>query len=144
MGIDAGRFTILGPHENAPTVGLPIYLLPVGTKARGWGYEPDTRAALDWLAERVKPGMVVADIGTGTGILAIAAARLGGEVYAFEADDAIREIAAANFEANGLPIKLLGKYGGEHGFHVIVANLGDADDVYSKIVTLPAEVWTSG
>jgi protein arginine N-methyltransferase 1 len=48
----------------------------------------------------VLPGSVVADLGTGTGIFAILAARYGArKVYAIEAGDAIevaREIAAAN------------------------------------------------
>ena len=48
----------------------------------------------------VKPGAVVVDIGTGTGIFALLACQLGARrVYAIEPDDAIqvaREIAAAN------------------------------------------------
>jgi protein arginine N-methyltransferase 1 len=48
----------------------------------------------------VKPGAVVVDIGTGTGIFALLACRFGARrVYAIEPDDAIqvaREIAAAN------------------------------------------------
>jgi SAM-dependent methyltransferase len=52
------------------------------------------------LREAVKPGTVVVDIGTGTGIFALLACRFGARrVYAIEPDDAIqvaREIAAAN------------------------------------------------
>lgn len=50
----------------------------------------------------VKPGDVVLDIGTGTGVLAIAAAQAGAErVYAIEASG-IARVARAIIEANGL------------------------------------------
>lgn len=49
----------------------------------------------------VRPGDVVVDIGTGTGVLAIAAAQAGAaRVYAVEATG-IGKLAAANFRANG-------------------------------------------
>jgi SAM-dependent methyltransferase len=61
-----------------------------------------TSAFLDGIAEVVGSGDVVVDIGTGTGVLAIAAARAGAKhVYAIEAS-AIGEVAEAIFEANGL------------------------------------------
>ncbi len=58
------------------------------------------RAFAAALGTAVKPGSVVVDIGTGTGIFALLACRLGARrVYAIEPDDAIqvaKEIAAAN------------------------------------------------
>ena len=52
------------------------------------------------LKKVIRPGHVVVDIGAGTGILSLLAARAGaGRVYAIEPDDAIavaRELAAAN------------------------------------------------
>ena len=57
-------------------------------------------AYLRALRKAIKPGSVVLDIGTGTGIMALLACRLGaGRVYAIEPDDAIelgRETAIAN------------------------------------------------
>ncbi len=57
-------------------------------------------AYLQALRQSVKPGSVVLDIGTGTGICALLACQLGARrVYAIEPSDAIqvaREIAAAN------------------------------------------------
>src|SRR5215204_5394952 len=61
-----------------------------------------TSSFLAGIAETVNPGDVVVDIGTGTGVLALAAARAGAKhVYAIEAS-AIGDIAEATFEANGM------------------------------------------
>ncbi len=137
-----GRFAVIGEHVAAPEGLLPIRLLPAGTHAKGWGWEPDTRAALDWLAERVEPGMTVADIGTGTGILAIAATRLGGVITAYEQDESVRTIAMENFALNEIDVDLYPEYDDRQGFDLVVANLGDV--VYAKMLTAGREVWTSG
>lgn len=61
-----------------------------------------TSSFLTGIAGVVNPGDIVVDIGTGTGVLAIAAARAGAKhVYAIEAS-AIGDVAEAVFEANGL------------------------------------------
>ncbi len=64
--------------------------------------QPRTRAFLSATAEVVRPGDVVVDLGTGTGILAMAAARAGArKVYAIEAGP-VGPIARKLFAANGL------------------------------------------
>lgn len=61
-----------------------------------------TLGFLDAVAEVVRPGDVVVDVGTGTGILAAAAVRAGASrVYAIEAG-AIARSARRFFEVNGL------------------------------------------
>jgi ribosomal protein L11 methyltransferase len=71
--------------------------------AFGTGGHPTTRLCLEYLDEYVQPGMTVADIGTGSGILALAAARLGAAVvHATDIDLLPRKIARENVERNGL------------------------------------------
>src|SRR5215510_11173790 len=65
----------------------------------------DSRRTSDYvaaLADAVRPGDVVLEIGTGSGVLAVAAARAGARrVYAVEASD-IAEVAERVFAANGV------------------------------------------
>jgi ribosomal protein L11 methyltransferase len=69
----------------------------------GSGTHATTRLLLAQLAERVTAGSAVFDVGTGSGILAVAAARLGaGRVVAVDVDpDAVR-VAGSNALANGV------------------------------------------
>jgi precorrin-6B methylase 2 len=61
-----------------------------------------TRDYMKALERAVRPGDVVLDIGTGSGVLAVAAARAGARhVYAVEASD-IAAVAARVFAANGV------------------------------------------
>jgi ribosomal protein L11 methyltransferase len=71
--------------------------------AFGTGNHPTTRLCLLALEDCVEPGCVVADIGTGSGILALAAARLGASiVHATDIDSLPRRIARENVERSGL------------------------------------------
>lgn len=70
--------------------------------AFGTGTHPTTRMCLVELERRVERGMSVLDVGTGSGILAIAAARLGAApVLALDIDPTAVEVARANASANG-------------------------------------------
>lgn len=69
--------------------------------AFGTGYHPTTRLSLRMLEDSLEPNMQVADIGTGSGILAIAAVKLGAiQVDAIELDPTAIPIANANFKKN--------------------------------------------
>jgi ribosomal protein L11 methyltransferase len=71
--------------------------------AFGTGGHPTTRLCLQALEDHLTPGARVADIGTGSGILAIAAARLGArQVFATDIDGLPRRVAAENVARNGL------------------------------------------
>jgi ribosomal protein L11 methyltransferase len=71
--------------------------------AFGTGGHPTTQLCLLALENSVQPGMRVADIGTGSGILSLAAAKLGAkEVLATDIDRLPRTIAQENVARNGL------------------------------------------
>ena len=66
-------------------------------------FRPSTISSLLADALEFKPGSVVVDVGTGTGILSIIAAKLGaGKVYGVDAADETVEIATANARAHGV------------------------------------------
>lgn len=71
--------------------------------AFGTGLHPTTRMCLEQVEKRVQPGMRVLDVGTGSGILAIAAAKLGAaSVYAIDNSSVAVESAQANAAMNEL------------------------------------------
>jgi ribosomal protein L11 methylase PrmA len=71
--------------------------------AFGTAEHPTTRACLRYLDALVRPGVAILDIGTGSGILAIAAALLGASrVLALEADPMACDAAAGNVARNGV------------------------------------------
>ena len=71
--------------------------------AFGTGGHPTTQLCLQAMEGLVQSGMTVADIGTGSGILSIAAARLGAvKVFATDIDLLPRKIARENIARNEL------------------------------------------
>lgn len=100
--------------------------------AFGTGLHPTTRlclASLESLADRgAIEGARVADIGSGSGILAIAAARLGAaSVLAVDVDPIAVEASAANARRNRLARRIRAREGsaptGEGPFDIVLANL---------------------
>lgn len=71
--------------------------------AFGTGLHPTTQLCLQQLERWLPSGAVVLDLGTGSGILAIAAARLGAaSILALDTDPLAVETARRNVTANGL------------------------------------------
>jgi ribosomal protein L11 methyltransferase len=89
------------PWLEPPSDALVIVIEP--GRAFGTGSHPTTRLCLELLLE-LAPASVV-DLGCGSGVLAIAAARLGcGHVTALDRDRAAIEAAQANAVRNGVRI----------------------------------------
>jgi ribosomal protein L11 methyltransferase len=99
-----GRFVIAAPWHSVD-IGDAVVIRIEPNMAFGTGTHETTRLCLRAIDEYYKPGMSFLDIGTGTGILAIAAAKLGGptaKITAFDIDpDAVR-IARENATLNGV------------------------------------------
>lgn len=75
--------------------------------AFGTGSHPTTRLCLEWLEQNVTPGCTVLDYGCGSGILGIAALKLGaGEVLGVDIDPAALTAAADNAARNGVALRL--------------------------------------
>lgn len=96
------RIFVLPTWKEAPDVSRSILRIDP-EQAFGTGTHDTTRMSATLLERFVLPGSRVIDAGSGTGILAMVAARLGAaSVVAFEPDpDAVR-CARENFERNGL------------------------------------------
>jgi len=94
-----GRHLVIKPtwidYEEGP--GDVLIELDPGM-AFGTGYHPTTHTCLEALEDIVKPGMAVLDVGTGSGILAITAAKLGASrVVALDIDPQAVRAARQNF-----------------------------------------------
>lgn len=86
-------------HETPDPAAVNLILDP--GMAFGTGSHPTTRLCLEWLERNVAEGCTVLDYGCGSGILAIAAARLGaGRVAGVDIDPLAVEAARANAERN--------------------------------------------
>ncbi|HIE29521.1 TPA: 50S ribosomal protein L11 methyltransferase [Candidatus Poribacteria bacterium] len=103
-----GQRFIVSPRWNkiTPSSEQVVIWLDPGM-AFGTGYHPTTQLALSLLEEVISGGERVADIGTGSGILAIAAAKLGADkVIATDIDKTVIPIAQENARINGVEEKI--------------------------------------
>ncbi|MAY33708.1 MAG: 50S ribosomal protein L11 methyltransferase [Rhodovulum sp.] len=102
----AGRFFVYGSHDADQIPEGSVALLIEAAMAFGTGHHGTTLGclrALDLLAERGFVGKNVADIGCGTAVLAMAAAKIwDGVMMASDIDQVAVDVAEANVTANDL------------------------------------------
>lgn len=102
--VDAGRFFVYGSHDQDKLPKGRIGLLIEAAMAFGTGHHGTTQGCLEAFDQLLVQGVVpasVADIGCGTAVLAIAAAKvLEADVIASDIDPVAVDVALANALAN--------------------------------------------
>ncbi|MEZ4699620.1 MAG: 50S ribosomal protein L11 methyltransferase [Rhodothermales bacterium] len=128
--VAAGPFIVRASwHPPMASERHPIELVIDPKMSFGTGHHESTRLVLGMAPSFIRPGMRVLDAGTGTGILGIAALKLGAaEVIAFDNDPWIEENAKENVQNNGGADAIAVRIGGlevipETGFDVVLANI---------------------
>lgn len=97
--------------------------------AFGTGTHPTTQMCLQALEKVVRPGMTLFDVGTGSAILAIAAAKLGAtELLGIDIDEIAVKTAVANAEQNQVAEQIEFRQGvltdvTQKGWDVVVVNI---------------------
>ncbi|WP_146344479.1 50S ribosomal protein L11 methyltransferase [Phaeobacter marinintestinus] len=104
--VEAGRFFVYGSHDADKIPDGKIPLLIEAAMAFGTGHHGTTLGCLKALDHLIEDGFTaskVADIGCGTAVLAMAAARVwDGTMIASDIDQVAVDVAEANLKANGM------------------------------------------
>ena len=100
--IRVGRVTVVPAWEEyTPKEGERILRMDPGM-AFGTGTHETTRLVMEMLSEEIRGGERLLDVGTGSGILALCAAKLGAEAcYAYDIDPMAVRVARENVEKDG-------------------------------------------
>ena len=101
--LEIGRFLIVPSWEEAPNSDKIAIELDPGL-AFGTGQHPTTRMCLELLGELQLDGQRLLDVGCGSGILSIAAAKLGAQVVGSDLDEWCIAATRENAEKNGAAI----------------------------------------
>jgi ribosomal protein L11 methyltransferase len=121
------RLWIVPTWHAAPDPGAVNVALDPGA-AFGTGSHPTTRLCLAWLEANVRPGDTILDYGCGSGILAIAAMKLGAaRARAVDIDPLALEAARYNALRNDVRVEVIdgarGAEGFEGGARITIANI---------------------
>jgi ribosomal protein L11 methyltransferase len=100
-GIRVGELWIGPPWETPPADALAVVIDP--GRAFGTGAHATTRLCLELLQEAEPTSLL--DVGCGSGVLSVAAAKLGfGPITAVDLDEVALETTTANAAANGVSV----------------------------------------
>ena len=142
-------------HAKARQFGQRLWVCPSGEEpldhegvvvfldpgiAFGTGAHPTTDLCLRWLEEHVGKDFSVLDFGCGSGVLGIAARRLGARfVEAVDIDPQAREAARQNAQRNGVlqGMRIGEDCRGSETFDLVVANI-----LANTLIDLAEELWT--
>jgi ribosomal protein L11 methyltransferase len=118
------RLWIVPSWHEIPDPSALVVRLDPGV-AFGTGTHPTTQLCLAWLDQNVASGATVLDYGCGSGILAIAAGKLGaGTIVGVDIDEQALAAARANTTANAVAARYTGPAGLAPGlFDIVVANI---------------------
>jgi ribosomal protein L11 methyltransferase len=132
--IRIGALLVAPPWDIPNPTAEPLVIVIEPSTGFGTGHHATTRLCLRALQRIPLEGRTVVDVGTGSGVLALAAARLGAaSVIAFDDDPDAIDAARANLARNVSPpdsridlrVDSLDQIGGLHG-DVVLANLAGA------------------
>ena len=120
----SSRLWIVPTWCEPPVPGALVLKLDPGL-AFGTGAHPSTWQCLRWLGEHLRTGQSVLDYGCGSGILGIAAKKLGaGRVVATDTDPDALAVSARNARQNGVVLDSLPPEAlPNQVFDVVVANI---------------------
>jgi ribosomal protein L11 methyltransferase len=105
--IPVGRRLLILPSWLSPPPGDRLLVRIDPGMAFGTGTHPTTRLCLEALEKYLAPGHTMVDLGCGSGILSIAATRLGaGTVMGFDIDPVAIQVASDNLSINGLKSRI--------------------------------------
>jgi ribosomal protein L11 methyltransferase len=102
-GVRVGGLWVGPPWEEPPGDAIAVVIDP--GRAFGTGAHATTRLCLELLQEVVPTSLL--DVGCGSGVLSVAAAKLGfGPVAAVDLDEVALETTRANAAANGVAVEV--------------------------------------
>jgi ribosomal protein L11 methyltransferase len=126
--VRAGRIVVVPAWIDPPTTNPDDLVLEIDPgRVFGHGGHPTTRLLLEELDRRITGGESVLDVGCGSGVLAVAAAKLGaGRVVGIDIEPDCVPVTLANAERAGVAVEVsttpLADVPGR--FDIVLANIG--------------------